>query len=109
MQALNVFHPLTYESGVADVLSNPRISDAEREALVSQIAHFGQTPNRLFSKPHPSRTASSCRGPRVISGVAGDPKVDLAEMALHITYGISYDTCLVRRPPTPPRGWRKPF
>ncbi|EEH54935.1 uncharacterized protein MICPUCDRAFT_902, partial [Micromonas pusilla CCMP1545] len=48
----NVFHHLTYE-GAVDL---DAIADADqRAAAEAQIINFGQTPARLFTKPHPRR------------------------------------------------------
>ncbi|KAJ8689982.1 beige protein-like 1 [Pleurotus ostreatus] len=50
--ALNVFHPLSYEGSI-DLES---ITDElEREATVGIIHNFGQTPRKLFTIPHPPR------------------------------------------------------
>ena len=50
--AQNVFHPLTYE-GEVDLDS---IDDSViKTATLSQIHNFGQTPRKLFTKPHPKR------------------------------------------------------
>jgi len=52
---LNVFYYLTYE-GAVDIDS---VSDIlQREAILSQIDNYGQTPKQLFSKPHPKRSIS---------------------------------------------------
>ncbi|KAL4258196.1 Beach-domain-containing protein [Pleurotus pulmonarius] len=51
-EALNVFHPLSYEGSI-DLES---ITDElEREATVGIIHNFGQTPRKLFTVPHPPR------------------------------------------------------
>lgn len=50
--AMNVFIPLTYEGEVKlEDITDPML----REATLAQINNFGQTPSRLFSKPHPKR------------------------------------------------------
>ncbi|KAJ8327939.1 hypothetical protein QVD99_006326 [Batrachochytrium dendrobatidis] len=52
IEAHNVFYYLTYEGSV----DLNRISDpTERQSIEDQISHFGQTPSKLFFKPHPSR------------------------------------------------------
>ena len=54
--AENVFHPFTYAGG-ADL---DAVDDATlRDAAAAQIAHFGQTPPRLYDKQHPPRRATS--------------------------------------------------
>lgn len=52
VQAINVFYHITYEGAVdLEEIEN----DTQREAIKSQIAHFGQTPRQLFFRPHPQR------------------------------------------------------
>lgn len=54
IEAMNVFHPLSY----ADSIDIEQIDSAlEREAAAQVIHNFGQTPNALFSRPHPARGA----------------------------------------------------
>ncbi|KAI3624269.1 BPH1 [Malassezia furfur] len=54
VDALNVFHPLSY----ADSVDVARIdSPLEREAAAQVIHNFGQTPRALFARPHPMRDA----------------------------------------------------
>ncbi|KAF7792655.1 hypothetical protein EIP86_003752 [Pleurotus ostreatoroseus] len=51
-EALNCFHPLSYEGSVdLDKITD----DLEREASVGIIHNFGQTPRKLFHTPHPDR------------------------------------------------------
>jgi hypothetical protein len=53
--AANVFFYLTYEGRVdLEAVSDP----AEREALQTQVACFGQTPSQLMLTPHPPRRAA---------------------------------------------------
>lgn len=52
VDALNVFHHLSY-NGAIDL---DKIEDAtEKRAAIGQINNFGQTPLRVFSKPHPQK------------------------------------------------------
>jgi len=52
IDAVNVFHPLTYEGEVdLDSIEDPFI----KQATIAQIHNFGQTPRRLFSKSHPKK------------------------------------------------------
>mmetsp|Transcript_12674 Transcript_12674/g.20670 ORF Transcript_12674/g.20670 Transcript_12674/m.20670 type:complete len:954 (+) Transcript_12674:301-3162(+) len=54
--AQNVFYHLTYEGAVdIDAISDP----VKRDSTVAQINHFGQTPLKLFDKPHPQRIPPS--------------------------------------------------
>jgi hypothetical protein len=51
-EAHNVFYHLTYEGAVnLDTI----VDEAQRSAVLQQIALFGQTPLQLFSDPHPRR------------------------------------------------------
>lgn len=55
VRAVNVFYYLTYEGNI-DLAS---VADpAIREALETQIKHFGQTPSQLTSDPHPPRSSA---------------------------------------------------
>jgi hypothetical protein len=48
----NLFYYLTYEGAVdLDTVTDP----LQKQAMESQIAHFGQTPTQLFTSPHPTR------------------------------------------------------
>lgn len=53
MDALNVFHHVSYE-GAVDL---DAITDiVEKTATIGIINNFGQTPRQLLKKPHPSRS-----------------------------------------------------
>ena len=66
VRAVNVFYYLTYE-GNTD-LSN--VNDlALKEAIESQIRHFGQTPSQLSSEPHPPRSSALHVSPLMFSPV----------------------------------------
>ena len=55
VEAANIFFYLTYEGRVdLEAVLDP----AEREALRTQVACFGQTPPELFTSPHPPRRAA---------------------------------------------------
>ncbi|GIQ80633.1 hypothetical protein KIPB_001462 [Kipferlia bialata] len=57
----NVFNSQSYAGAVdIDALKDP----AEREAAVSVIANFGQTPHRLFKGPHPAKVPTTKRRAR---------------------------------------------
>lgn len=52
IDAHNVFFHLTYEGAVdIESITDPLM----KEATISQIDNFGQTPSQLFFEPHPSR------------------------------------------------------
>ena len=54
-KAHNKFVHVTYAGAVnPDAIDDPQL----REATESQIMHFGQTPNQLFTQPHPERLPS---------------------------------------------------
>ena len=54
VEALNVFHHLSYEGNVdVDAITDP----VQRMSTIAQILNFGQTPTQLFDKPHPPREA----------------------------------------------------
>lgn len=56
--ARNQFHPYTYE-GWVDI---SKITDPiERDATVTQINSYGQTPTQLFKTPHPRRSDTHLR------------------------------------------------
>ena len=51
-EAMNVFIHLTYDGEVdVDAITD----ELMRDATIAQINNFGQTPSRLFEKPHPRR------------------------------------------------------
>lgn len=52
IQAMNLFIHLTYDGEVdIDAISDPIM----KQATISQINNFGQTPTRIFMKSHPNR------------------------------------------------------
>ncbi|KAK0525887.1 beige protein-like 1 [Tilletia horrida] len=52
VEATNCFHPLSYETGInLETIE----SSLERQAAAQAIHNFGQTPQQLFSRPHPAR------------------------------------------------------
>jgi hypothetical protein len=52
VSALNVFHHLSYNGAIN--LDNIN-DEVEKRAIIGMINNFGQTPTRIFNKPHPSR------------------------------------------------------
>jgi len=51
-EAMNVFIHLTYDGEVdIDAISDPVM----RDATIAQINNFGQTPSKIFNKPHPKK------------------------------------------------------
>lgn len=54
IKANNLFHPLTYEVDL-----NSISDEQERKAAEIQVAEYGQSPNQLFSLPHPKRNTKN--------------------------------------------------
>lgn len=55
-ESMNVFIHLTYDGEVdVDAISDPIL----RDATIAQINNFGQTPTKLFDKPHPKKTVNN--------------------------------------------------
>jgi len=55
VEAVNVFHYLTYE-GAIDITAIT--DDTQKQAVLSQISHFGQCPKQMFQRPHPARVTT---------------------------------------------------
>ena len=55
VEAVNVFHYLTYE-GAIDI--SAIADETQKQALLSQISHFGQCPKQMFQRPHPARVTT---------------------------------------------------
>ena len=56
VEAKNLFYYLTYENAI----NIDEIADSvTRDATISQVVNFGQTPSQLFTKPHPQRLPRS--------------------------------------------------
>lgn len=49
----NLYCPMTYEENFVKVLDSNE-SESYQQGMVEQVVHFGQTPIRLFKKPHTS-------------------------------------------------------
>jgi len=75
VEAMNVFIHLTYDGEVdVDAITDPTL----RDATISQINNFGQTPKMLFVRPHPKRVV-----PDVYKRVNDVVTVDTAALAWH--------------------------
>lgn len=59
VKALNVFHHLSYDGAIN--LDNIN-DDVEKRAVIGMINNFGQTPMRLFTKPHPQKEVLNLPG-----------------------------------------------
>lgn len=69
VRATNVFYYLTYE-GCVDLESISNV--VTRNAVESQIKHFGQTPCMLMVEPHPPRSAGLLLAPMMYNPVSDD-------------------------------------
>lgn len=49
-KCVNIFYYLTYE----EMVDLDQIKEKDRQGVETQVVHFGQTPSKLFMKPHPS-------------------------------------------------------
>lgn len=54
-KAMNIFYYLTYE----DCVDLSTVKESDRQGIETQVVHFGQTPSRLFNKPHMSPVGST--------------------------------------------------
>jgi len=56
-EAHNLFFHLTYEGAIdIEAITDP----VDREGVLAQIRHFGQTPSQLLKTPHPPRSGAPC-------------------------------------------------
>lgn len=64
VRAVNVFYYLTYEGNIdLSSITEPSL----REAIETQIRHFGQTPSQLTTDPHPPRSSALHVSPLMFS------------------------------------------
>lgn len=64
INAINTFYYLTYQGNV----NLSMVQDASlREAIATQIRHFGQTPSQLLNEPHPPRFSALHASPSVFT------------------------------------------
>ena len=56
--ALNVYHYLSYNDLAISAIQSAKTQE-ERDAIISQISNFGQTPRQLFAVPHVKRAIDS--------------------------------------------------
>eukprot|EP00457_Paulinella_chromatophora_P007602 gb/GEZN01007626.1/.p1 GENE.gb/GEZN01007626.1/~~gb/GEZN01007626.1/.p1 ORF type:complete len:427 (-),score=58.17 gb/GEZN01007626.1/:119-1399(-) len=96
VDAQNVFYYLTYADSVdLDSISDPKL----RKATEDQIAHFGQTPAQLLTKPHPPRYSLAQReemamDPDWVEKYQADPQGSTREQLRKI--GNSFGTVIRR-------------
>ncbi|XP_017477250.1 PREDICTED: lipopolysaccharide-responsive and beige-like anchor protein [Rhagoletis zephyria] len=78
VRAVNVFYYLTYEGNIdLAAIGEPSL----REAIETQIRHFGQTPSQLTADPHPPRSSALHVSPLMFSGA-----LDELSMALKFPF-----------------------
>lgn len=64
INAVNTFYYLTYQGNVnLNMIQDPSL----REAIETQIKHFGQTPSQLTTEPHPPRFSALHASPLIFS------------------------------------------
>lgn len=85
VEALNVFHPLSYR-GARDL---DNITDPMERKITTGIIHnFGQTPHQVFSRPHPPREHDRCPIRRLDTSVHALTK--LPHPLLGIFFSLSF-------------------
>lgn len=69
INAVNTFYYLTYQGNVnLSMIQDPAL----REAIATQIKHFGQTPSQLTTEPHPPRFSALHVSPLMFSAANDD-------------------------------------
>ena len=66
-KALNKFYFLTYQDAI-DTEALREMDPDKRKGIEAQIADYGQTPRKLFTRPHPPRRAAADIARPVFSG-----------------------------------------
>ncbi|KAB5562922.1 hypothetical protein GE09DRAFT_764165 [Coniochaeta sp. 2T2.1] len=80
VEALNVFHHLSYR-GAKDL---DNITDPQERRIITGIIHnFGQTPNQVFTRPHPAREHDRCPVKRLDTSVYTLTKLPHALLESH--------------------------
>lgn len=51
----NLFCPMTYGDNFIKIIEKAEEGEGYMQGLVDQVVHFGQTPIRIFKKPHPMK------------------------------------------------------
>jgi WD40 repeat protein len=100
VEALNVFHHLSYH-GAKDL---DNITDPQERAITTGIIHnFGQTPNQVFTKPHPQREHVQCLVKRLDTSVPAltrspHPLLESHERVASLIYSSKLDRLLCASP-----------
>lgn len=69
INAVNTFYYLTYQGNVnLNMIQDPSL----RDAIETQIKHFGQTPSQLTTEPHPPRFSALHASPLVFASSVDD-------------------------------------
>lgn len=72
INAVNTFYYLTYQGNVnLNMIQDPSL----REAIETQIKHFGQTPSQLTTEPHPPKFSALHVSPMIFSSSADEVMV----------------------------------
>ncbi|KAH8907910.1 beach-domain-containing protein [Coniochaeta sp. PMI_546] len=80
VEALNVFHHLSYR-GAKDL---DNITDPQERRIITGIIHnFGQTPNQVFTRPHPAREHERCPIKRLDTSIYALTKLPHALLESH--------------------------
>lgn len=100
VENLNVFHPLSYR-GATDL---DNITDLEERRRTTAIIHnFGQTPNQVFTRPHPAREHERCPTKRLDTSVytltkLPHPLLESHERVSSLIYAPKLDRLLCASP-----------
>lgn len=100
IENLNVFHPLSYR-GAKDL---DNITDPNERRITTAIIHnFGQTPNQVFTRPHPAREHDRCPVKRLDTSVYAltklpHPLLESHERVSSLIYAPKLDRLLVTSP-----------
>lgn len=81
INAVNTFYYLTYQGNVyLNMIQDPTL----REAIETQIKHFGQTPSQISTEPHPPRFSALHASPLMFS-----PSIDEVNKVVKYPYKTS--------------------
>lgn len=100
VEALNVFHHLSYR-GAKDL---DNITDPQERRIITGIIHnFGQTPNQVFTRPHPAREHERCPVKRLDTSVYAltklpHPLLESHERVSSLIYAPKLDRLLCAAP-----------
>ena len=81
--AVNVFHQVSYEDGLAAAVTAAARNEEELRAIVARVDNFGITPRQVFKHAHPSRTSAAGGG--AAQGLANLQSVFINSIAQQLT------------------------